>query len=72
MSDDPTTRGWNGARMVNTIRYLSRGKPVTKTLCTAHADRLADEEDLHGDPFAHVGPTKVGRCEHPNHSLVRR
>lgn len=72
MSDDPTTRGWNGARMVNTIRYQERGKPVAKTLCTTHANLLAEEQGLHDDPFVHVGATKVGRCEHPNHALARR
>ena len=69
---DPTTRGWGGLRMVNTIRYVERGRPVTTTLCTTHANQLADEHDLHDDPNVHVGDFKVGTCEHPNHRLMDR
>lgn len=69
--NDPTTRGWNGLRLVSTIRYTTRGRPVTTTLCDTHANALAEEEGLHGDASAHVGAYKVGLCEHANHRLRR-
>lgn len=69
---DLTTRGWNGLRLVNTIRYSRGGRPVTTTLCSTHSSMLAEEEDLHGDPHVHVGAFKVGTCEHPNHKLLSR